>query len=89
MLDHGENDAERKKSKSKISKKGRKKIELADLKKELELVRTENYIREHVSYFLMFFPLLYHLIICNLFDRIGIRYPSKNVIGDLKQTLTR
>ena len=57
MLDHGENDAERKKSKSKhkISKKSKKKVELADLKKEIELVRTENYIREHVSYFLMFF----------------------------------
>ena len=39
MLDHGENEAERKSSKT--TKKEKKKAELADLKKEIELVRAE------------------------------------------------
>ena len=47
MLDHGENDAERRKSK--LSKKGKKKAELADLKKEIELVSINITICEHVS----------------------------------------
>ena len=65
MLDHGENEPERKKSK--VSKKGRKKAELADLKKEIELVRMEIFICEHFTYFLMFVSLIVSLlsVICS------------------------
>ncbi len=59
MLDHGENEAERKSSK--MSKKSRKKAELADLKKEIEFVRTKYFMCEHVSYFLMFVAVFYLL----------------------------
>jgi hypothetical protein len=56
MLDHGENEPERKTSK--MSKKGKKKAELADLKKEIELVRMENFSCEHSSYFRVFVSLI-------------------------------
>lgn len=72
MLDHGENEPERKKSKA--LKKGKKKAELADLKKEIELVRAENVVRAHAHFSMCLFALEYICLLISVIVSTGLAY---------------